>query len=174
MADESDCVCTPTGELSSGRTSISMLANVATRGLCALLAVAMATAPMGCATMFAGAAQTVRISTHPAGGSVFYQGVKLRDGDTLSVNKQFETPSFYLDADHPFTKVDMTYDPSAWLIADGALLFVFVLPGLVALGVDFGTGAWRQLHPVQLVIVPEHKERSGMSKEQAPATARQP
>src|SRR5262249_14182030 len=116
-------------------------------------------------------AQTVRVSTYPGSGQVFYQGMKLRDGDTVSVGKRFETPCFYLDADRPYARVDMSYDPSAWLIGDGALLFVFVIPGLVAFGVDFGTGAWRQLHDVQIVVVPGSRAPDAhvASREQAPA-----
>lgn len=34
-------------------------------------------------------------------------------------------------------------DVCPWLAADFALLLAGVVPGVIALGVDFGTGAWR-------------------------------
>lgn len=36
-------------------------------------------------------------------------------------------------------------DVCPWMIADVGLLFLGVIPGVVALGVDFATGAWH--HP---------------------------
>jgi hypothetical protein len=37
-------------------------------------------------------------------------------------------------------------DVCPWLAADFALLLAGVVPGVIALGVDFGTGAWRHEH----------------------------
>jgi hypothetical protein len=130
------------------------------RWVCALLALAVATTPSGCAAMFEGQPDLVRVSTSPPGGVVLYEGVKVRDGETISVSKRFETPCFYLDADHPYARIDMTYQPSAWLIGDGLLLFVFIIPGVVAFAVDFGTGAWRRLHDVQIVVIPGSHAKS--------------
>ena len=50
--------------------------------------------------------------------------------------------------------VQLTYDPSPWLIADGALLLLGIIPGVIALGVDFFTGSWRILHDPQVLHTP--------------------
>ena len=39
--------------------------------------------------------------------------------------------------------VDTDIDP--WLIGSVALVIVFVIPGVVATAIDFGTGAWKKL-----------------------------
>ncbi|MFO0981039.1 MAG: hypothetical protein U1E76_04690 [Planctomycetota bacterium] len=127
--------------------------------LLALATIMQAVAP-GCATIFRGTSQPVRVATHPTGGSVLYQGMPCRDGQLVSVNKRFETPQFLIPGDHPPFPVDMAYDPDPWLIGDAALCLLFVIPGLVAFGVDFATGSWRNLHDLQTVAVPDPPEQT--------------
>ncbi|MEW6744552.1 MAG: hypothetical protein AB1486_17495 [Planctomycetota bacterium] len=108
----------------------------------------------GCATVFRGTSQNVCVSTYPAGGKVLFNGISLGDGQTVTVTKRFETPSVTLDEARPL-KHDLTFDADPWLIGDAALLVLGIVPGLVALGIDFGTGAWRNLHERQTILLPQ-------------------
>lgn len=93
----------------------------------------------------------MRVLTQPEGGTVIYQGREVRHGEAITVQKGFDAPQFDVgDEDRP-VMVDMTHSMDPWLIGDGALLFVFIVPGLVGGGVDFGTGAWRRLDDPQVV-----------------------
>jgi len=106
---------------------------------------------VGCAAIFRGTSQTVRVVTTPQGQSVYYRGMKLNDGDLFTVQKHFDTPKFNVgEANRPIM-YSMNYDPDPWLIGDCVLLVFFLIPGLVAIGVDFGTGAWRHLDDPQQV-----------------------
>ena len=55
----------------------------------------------------------------------------------------------------------MKYGVDPWVIADTCLLFLGILPGVIALGVDFGTGAWRKLDNPQVVFAPMSRPPSG-------------
>ena len=105
----------------------------------------------GCATMFGGMSQMVVVRSQPAGGTVKYRGRNVSDGQSVVVDKDFQTPEFHVDA----VPIPMQYEPNPWLVADGVLLFFFIVPGVVAFGVDFGTGAWRNLRGTQVVHVPD-------------------
>ncbi len=109
----------------------------------------------GCCTIFNGTSQTVRVITHPEGKTVEYKGMNINDGDVFTVQKEFQTPEFNVGADGRPVMVSMDYGPDPWLIGDAALLLFFIIPGLVALGVDFGTGAWRNLEDPQHVYMRE-------------------
>ncbi len=115
-------------------------------------------ATSGCATIIRGRGQTVNIITNPADRTVYYQGRPVSHGQNLIVSKQFESPKFNVGTDQGPIEVQMTYDMDPWLIADAALLFVFIIPGVIALGVDAATGAWRNLHSPQIVYVPKTEE----------------
>jgi hypothetical protein len=124
------------------------------RWVAGIVALAMLIQTTGCGTIFNGRSQAVRIMTTPRDRTVSYERVKLKDGDVISVRKQFATPQFNVGTDRRPVLVDMQYNPDPWLIGDAALLLVFIVPGVVALGVDFGTGAWRDLDNPQHVYVP--------------------
>jgi len=105
----------------------------------------------GCAAVFSGTSQTVRVVTRPEGGSVLYEGRRIEDGQSITVSKKFAAPQFNVgDAERPLM-VEMGYSMDPWVLGDGAMLFVFVVPGLVGGGVDLGTGAWRKLDDPQIV-----------------------
>ena len=71
------------------------------------------------------------------------------------MKKTFECPEFDVGAPDRPMQVQMDYGVDTWIIGDCALLLLPPwLPGLVALGVDFGTGAWRDLENPQHVVVP--------------------
>lgn len=116
-----------------------------------LLSVSLVLSSNGCATLLRGTSQSIVVKTTPPGRSVLYQGRKVADGEMVLVQKQFEPPRFYVGA----APVDMHYDPDSLLLGDAGLLLFFVVPGLIALGVDFGTGAWRNLHSTQMIAVPD-------------------
>ena len=101
--------------------------------------------------MFGGTSQMVVLRSQPTGETVHYRGREVADGESVVVDKVFETPEFHVGA----MPVRMQYEPNPWLIADGVLLLFFVVPGVVAFGIDFGTGAWRNLRGTQVVHVPE-------------------
>jgi len=110
---------------------------------------------VGCAAIFRGTSQTVRVITTPEGKSVYYQGMKINDGDMITVQKHFDHPQFNVGQPDRPIMASMNYDPDPWLIGDCVLLFFFIIPGVVALGVDFGTGAWRNLDDPQQVYARE-------------------
>ena len=71
------------------------------------------------------------------------------------MSRRFDPPRINVGEPRRPILIEMRWDPDPLLIADGALLLLGVVPGLIALGVDIGTGAWRNLHPTQHVNVPE-------------------
>ncbi len=126
------------------------------RGVSASLAGAVLLMSSGCATMFRGTSQNVQVVTDPAGRDVQFRGQQVGHGDLVFVNKDYKTPTFDIGNDYSTVPVQLSYDPDPWLLGDAALLIPFVVPGVIAFGVDFATGAWRKLHPQQIVHVPEY------------------
>lgn len=113
------------------------------------VALAVAAFSTGCSTIFSGSSQTVLVTTAPAGRTVYYEGMPVRDGEYLVVQKRFEAPQMNIGNDERQYLVPMAYGPDPWLIGDAVLMFVFLVPGLVAVGVDLGTGSWRKLESPQ-------------------------
>ena len=116
-----------------------------------LLSASLLFSSTGCATLLRGTSQTIMVRTNPPGGNVEYQGRKLTDGEMLHVQKRLEPARVYVDS----VPRDLHYGPDPLLIGDAVLLFFFVVPGLIALGIDFGTGAWRDFHDTQYFYVRE-------------------
>jgi hypothetical protein len=108
----------------------------------------------GCATIVHGRSQTVRVTTDPPGRTIGYQGARIADGQSVTVRKAFKTPQFEVGSPGSPELVDMRYSPSVWIIGDAALALFFLIPGLIAGGIDAGTGAWRYLDDPQLVTLP--------------------
>lgn len=125
------------------------------RALTAVLFVAIAFQSTGCATILREKTQSVTVATIPKGKSVFYNGVEIDDGGAITIERRFDQPKFYLGQSGTPVSTPVTYDPDLWLIGDAGLLFLGVVPGVIALGVDFGSGAWRKFHDRQQVIVPD-------------------
>ena len=107
----------------------------------------------GCAAIFRGTSETVTISTEPPGGEIHYQGQRVSDGGTIRVQKGFDVPTVDAGVLGAPRLVAMTYDPDPLLIADVALLFFGLVPGAIALGVDWLSGAWRNLDDRQIFHV---------------------
>jgi len=122
-------------------------------GIAVVLLCAIAFVHTGCAAIFSGQSQTVTIRTVPEGRTVYYQGMAVNDGDVLTVRKRFKAPEVNIGDSNRPQFVELDYGPDLWLIGDCALLIFFLIPGLVALGVDFGTGAWRDLDDHQVLYV---------------------
>ena len=107
----------------------------------------------GCATLVHGTYQKVRVRTQPSMGTVRYNGHDVYDGHRVTVSKGFYAPYFSMSDGRSSTQVNMKYHLDPLLLGDAALLLVGVVPGVVALGVDFATGSWRYLEEVQTVEV---------------------
>ena len=129
--------------------------------LCKLIAIililAMFSFTSGCCTMFSEKSQTITVKTVPEGKIVRYQGVKIKDGGTVYIKKEFKAPQFYIGGEGGFYFVDLDYNPNLWLIGDCGLLLLGLIPGLIGFGIDFGTGAWRDFDNPQVIYLPEPK-----------------
>ena len=107
----------------------------------------------GCATIAHGTYQSVRVKTQPSMGTVRYEGDDVYDGHRITVSKGFYAPYFSMSDGRTSTQVEMKYHLDPFLLGDAALLLVGVVPGVVALAVDFATGSWRYLEEEQTVEV---------------------
>lgn len=112
---------------------------------------------VGCATIMSdgGEERPLTVSSDPSGASVY-----ARQGAADWQKQGGETPTtIYLDptgggADYS-VKVELEgYEAATayigtevdpWFFGSLGLLFLFVIPGLVATGVDLATGAWKKL-----------------------------
>lgn len=112
-----------------------------------------------CATIFSGTSQTVHINTIPEGHTVYFDNVAVEDGQVVNVRKRMKTPEVNIGTPERPYFVEMDYSPDPWLIGDGLLIIVGVIPGLIAFGVDFGTGAWRKLEQQQRFYVNRDRDR---------------
>ena len=130
----------------------------ARRGLYAVLAIAASIQTFGCAAIFRGTSQTVTVVTDPPGRTVYYRGMEVDDGERITIRKEFRTPEFGVDDSRIPLTTPMSYDPDVWLVGDMGWFLLGGIPGIIAFGVDFGTGAWRQLDDRQLVRVPERRQ----------------
>ena len=107
----------------------------------------------GCATLMHGTHQSVRVRTQPSMGTVRYNGDDVFDGHRVTVSKGFYAPYFTMADGPTSTQLNMKYHLDPFLLGDAALLLVGVVPGVVALTVDFATGSWRYLEEEQTVEV---------------------
>ena len=120
--------------------------------LCGVLAIGTG----GCATIMSegGEERALTISSSPDGASVY-----VRQGGADWQKQASSTPTtIYLDpssqADYS-VKVELDgYKPATtfvgtevdpWFFGSLGLILLFVIPGLVATGVDLATGAWKKL-----------------------------
>lgn len=129
-------------------------ARIAMRGLTVALLLGVALGGSGCAAMFRGTSQTVTVVTDPPGGTVYYRGARVDDGERIAIRHQFRTPEFGLDGSRIPLTTSMSYDPDVWLVGDVGWFLLGGIPGVIAFGVDFGSGAWRRLDDRQLVRIP--------------------
>lgn len=109
----------------------------------------------GCASIFDGTHQSVRVRTRPGGHVVYYLGEPVSDGEKVRIGKKFEASEFRIGSATSAETVRLDYSPAPWLLGDAGLLLFGVVPGLVAFGIDAATGAWRNLDDEQVVYVPE-------------------
>jgi len=100
-----------------------------------------------------GESQTVVVVTHPEGQSIFYNGSQIGDGGGIKVNKTYNAPQLIAPQGRSRGTLDMSYNASPWLLGDAELLLPGLVPGLIAFGIDFYTGAWRVLDKTQHVYV---------------------
>lgn len=134
--------------LRRGSLRVRVIACVAIIGL-------LAPTLSGCAAIFRGGSQRVTVVTNPPGRTVMYEGQTVSDGDSVIVRKSFDTPRFDVGKPGRPSMVNMTYNPDLWLIGDAAFFLLGIIPGLIAGGIDFATGAWRNLDPRQFVTIPD-------------------
>ena len=95
---------------------------------------------LNCSTLFRGSKQTIKVVTRPEGCAVEIDGMKIRDGEMVTIKKKFRKPQANVGTDRRPVMIDMDYNPDPWLIGDGALAIFWLIPGAIGAGVDFGTG----------------------------------
>ena len=127
-----------------------------------LLLLAMIPLATGCATMFRGTTETVRVHTMPAGASIYHEQTRVADNETVTVRKRFTPPRFVSGQPGQRRETSLSFTPDPWLIGDAALLIPFIIPGVIAFGIDVGTGAWRDLDDEQRVHLPRVQESTSM------------
>ncbi len=108
----------------------------------------------GCAAIVNGSSQQVRIHTRPEGKTFYYDRVKYNDRDHITVHKEYMVSKVNVGTEQRPLDVQLQYNPDAWLIGDCAFLLIGLIPGVVALGIDFGTGTWRDYEEIQHITVP--------------------
>ena len=121
------------------------------RRFATLSTLALVLGSAGCASIVDGTTQSVRLVTNPPGQTVTFEGRSIADGEMIYIQKRQELPFVTANGN----RFDLTYDPNPWLVADAGLLLLYVVPGLVAGGVDFATGAWRRFHDPQVIYLPD-------------------
>ncbi len=124
------------------------------RGSAAALIISLS----GCATLMTEKTQTVRLTTDPPGQTVFYQDRRIRDGEYVNVRREFRAPAFEIREGERQAQASMAYTAEPWIIGDAGLLLFFIVPGVVAGGLDMGTGAWRKLSDPQVIHIEEALE----------------
>ena len=108
----------------------------------------------GCALIIRGKEQKVILNIRPEGNIAFFEGREYKSGDQISIEKGPEFPRIYFKGPEFAHEHELEYDPDPWLIADAGLLLLGIIPGVIALGVDIGTGAWRYIEDPQTVYLP--------------------
>lgn len=119
----------------------------------------------GCATLMTEKSQTVRVNTVPAGRSIYYQGTRVADGEYVSVRRDYRTPTFGLEPGEKPQTVDMDYSVEPWVIGDAGLAVFFIIPGVIAGGLDIATGAWRKLESTQVIDIETARAEAAEEKE---------
>lgn len=125
------------------------------RVLSAMMIIVLLTPTWGCALIVSQRKQTVRVNTTPPGRTVTIDGTAVKDGQSFTIKKDFKAAEANIGSANRPTNVELKYNPDVWLVGDAALLLFFVLPGLIALGVDFGSGAWRAYQDPQILVLSE-------------------
>lgn len=127
--------------------------NTTTRAaICLILAVTTALWSSGCATLFKGTTQQVMIRCNVPDASLYVDGLPISPGATSLECKadhvvSAEKPGYPTASQRIRRRAAPTY-----LILDVALLVLWVIPGVVALAVDFGTGAIYELAPATVSL----------------------
>ena len=132
------------------RATLSALSQV----LILVLIAGLPLAGTGCATMVSGAVQTVTVKTTPAGRTVYFEGSKVADGERVTITKRFQKPQFNVGTAERPVMVDLGYGLDPWLLGDCGLAIFYLVPGIIAGGIDVATGCWRKIDDIQRVSVP--------------------
>ena len=108
----------------------------------------------GCAAIMRGRSQKVRLQVSPEDRTLGFENRRVRDGSRIRLDKEWRLQQLWFRGETNGFRHTPTYHLDPWLIADSLLLLFGIIPGAVALGVDFGTGAWRQFRSSQLIWIP--------------------
>lgn len=121
--------------------------------LVGFLSAALLLNTIGCATIISGdGPRTVEVSSTPAGATVFVRqsGDWTRHSDptptTVRVDAHDGPVGIRLELDgyeSTSTSIGTSVDP--WFFGSLGLIVLFVVPGLVATGIDLYTGAWKKV-----------------------------
>jgi hypothetical protein len=115
---------------------------------------------VACVAMFSGTVDTVVIKTMPAGKQFKYVGAVYKSGDQLSISKDIDG-AFIMVGENYSTKIEVPYEPDPWIVGDCLLLIIFLIPGLIALGVDAASGSWRAYEKPITIAVPDSTPNIG-------------
>lgn len=125
-------------------------------GMLACCLVVTAILSTGCAAIISGSNKDVTFFTYPEGGTVYYEGRPIADGEQVRVRKSLASSNKVNvgTRDRPvLTDFQREVDP--WFIGSCALVLLFVIPGVVAISVDLITGAAMDPLPTQNFTVRE-------------------
>jgi hypothetical protein len=121
--------------------------------VCLLPPLLLGGGPGGCATIMRPNSKDVTFDIRPQGGTVSFEGRQVRDGETISIRRDFDTPQVNVGGEESPYMRTLQYQPDLWIVGDILLLIPFFLPGVAALAIDFATGAWRNLDERQIVTL---------------------
>jgi len=106
----------------------------------------------GCVAMFSGTSDSVVIETTPAGKQFKYADAFYESGDRLSISKDIDG-AFIMAGKDFGTKLEIPHTADAWIVGDCLLLLLLIIPGVIALCVDAGSGSWRAYELEKPIVI---------------------
>ena len=107
---------------------------------CCLLAFSILST--GCASIISGTSKDVVFLVNPPGETVYYEGRAISDGETVRISKSLSSNNrVNVGTRERPRDVEFNREVDPWFIGSVALIIIFLVPGVVAIAVDFVTGA---------------------------------
>jgi hypothetical protein len=122
------------------------------------LLIIMAHLSMGCGAMLNDRKVKIPVETTPPGARVYLDGIHIGVSPISVEVEQRKSHVVEVDADG-YTKQTAQLEPSVdstFIVLDCLLLILVIVPGVVALAVDGGTGDWKVIDnsPLSIVLTP--------------------
>jgi len=114
-----------------------------------MMALVLTAISSGCCTIFSGRTQPINMNSEPQGAKVSVNNMNLGTTPCLVYmerNTQYPMLKFEKEG-YKAKDVQMQRNLNAWLIGDACLCLIFIIPGVVALAVDFVDGSAFELYP---------------------------